>query len=354
MTADASAPIGLPGGPYDPPHVRVLSLAAAKWVSQPIAVLASLGVADALVDGPRAVDDLAAAVGARAGALGRCLRAAASVGVFAERADGTYELTPMAQSLRADAPDSIRNWVLMLNQGPMWDSFGKLEEAVRTGRSAFEVAHGRPLFEHLDKDVEFRGVYESAMGELTSELAAELAPAIDFSGYGTLVDLGGGDGELLGTLLRHCPDSRGVLVERPHVVERARARLAELGVADRTRLVAGDATEEVPAGGDAYLIKNMLHCFDDDTALSVLRRVRAAGGNDAPLFVIEVVVPPGNGFHWAKLIDIEMLADNDGRERGEDEWRELLGRAGFELERIVPATPPQSVLIARPVRRAGD
>ncbi|MFE0101063.1 methyltransferase [Streptomyces sp. NPDC059009] len=348
MTAEASAPIGLPGGPYDPPHARVLALAAAKWAAQPISALASLGVADVLADGPRRVADIAAAVGAHAPSLHRCLRAAACVGVFEEQEDGRYGLTPMADCLRRDAETPIRNWVLMLNEGPMWDSFGKLTETVRSGKAAFEVAHDRPLFEHLDKDAAFRSVYESAMGELTSELAAELVTALDFSGYGTLVDLGGGDGELLGTLLAHAPDSQGVLVERPHVIELARERLARLGVAERVRCVAGDATDEVPGGGDAYLIKNMLHCFDDDTALAVLRKVRAACHDDARLFVIEAVVPPGNGFHWAKLIDIEMLADNDGRERREEEWRDLLERAGFTLERVLPATPPQSVLVAHP------
>ncbi|MEU1151051.1 methyltransferase [Streptomyces sp. NPDC005863] len=352
MTAEASAPIGLPGGPYDPPHARVLSLAAAKWVSQPLSVLTSLGVADVLAEGPLPVAEIASAVGAHTPALHRCLRATASVGVFEELADGRFGLTPMADCLRKDTPTPIRNWVLMLTEGPMWDSFGRLLDTVRTGRPAFEAAHGMPLFEHLDKNVAFRSVYESAMGELTAELAAELAPALDFGAYGTLVDLGGGDGELLGTLLARAPGSTGVLVERPHVIDLARERLDRLGVADRVRLVAGDATEDVPAGGDAYLIKNMLHCFDDATALTVLRKVREAGGDGARLFVIEAVVPPGNGFHWAKLIDIEMLADNDGRERGEDEWRDLLRRAGFTLERVLPATPPQSVLIARPAESA--
>ncbi|QTE00106.1 methyltransferase [Streptomyces cyanogenus] len=349
MTLEASAPIGLPGGPYDPPHARLLALAAAKWAAQPIAVLAEMGIADALADGPRTLADLAAAVEAQPSALRRCLRAAACVGVFAEQEDGRWSLTPMADCLRRDAATPIRNWVLMLTRGPMWDSFGKLAETVRTGRSAFEVAHGTPLFDYLDKDDAFREVYESAMGELTGELAAELADVVDFGRYGTLVDLGGGDGALLGNLLARYPDCRGVLVERPRVIELARPRLTALGVADRVRLVPGDATAEVPAGGDAYLVKNMLHCFDDDTALAVLRRVRAAGGADATLFVVEAVVPPGNDFHWAKLIDIEMLADNDGRERTEEEWRELLHAAGFALDRVCATTPPQSVLIARPL-----
>ncbi|MFE1765211.1 methyltransferase [Streptomyces angustmyceticus] len=349
MTAEASTPIGLPGGSYDPPHVRILSLVAAKWVSQPISVLAELGVADILAEGPQTPEELAETLGVHASSLRRCLRATTSVGVFTEHEDGRYGLTPMADSLRRDAPDSIRSWTLLLTKGPMWDSFGRLAETVRTGKPAFEVAHGATLFEHLDANPGFESLYETAMGELTSEVARELVPVIDLGSYERLVDVGGGDGVLLGTLLQHYPSAKGVLVERPAVIELARQRLADLGVADRVRLVAGDATKDIPADGDAYLIKNMLHCLDDGTALTVLRALREAGGNDAPLFVIESVVPPGNDFHWAKLIDVEMLADSDGRERTEGEWQELFSRAGFELERVVPATPPQSVLVARPV-----
>ncbi|MBO2454942.1 O-methyltransferase [Actinomadura barringtoniae] len=334
----------MPAPPELPAHVQLIGLVAAKWVSQPIYVLAELGIADLLAGGPRSAEDLAAETGVQAGPLRRCLRAAAAVGVFRGLPEGRYGLTPLGECLRTGVPDSVRDLTVLLGDPATFASFGDILETVRTGEPAFPRVHGMPMFSYLDARPEFAAVYQGAWASLSDELGKEV-DAYDFSAFRRIADLGGGHGRLLAALLRACPDTTGVLVDRADVVTMsAPGLLAEFG--ERVAVSPGELPGGLPVDADAYVLKNTLHCFTDEFAASVLASVRAAIGDrpDARLVVIETVIPEDDSYDWGKFIDIEVMVNNGGRERTRAEWEELFGSAGLRLSQAVPTTPPQWVL----------
>lgn len=330
-----------------PPHVRLMSLVAGKWMAQPIIALAELDVAEALAGGPLDTHGLAARVGADADALGRILRAAACLGVVARDPDGRgWHTTEVGEKLRAGVPNSLRDFALFMGDPATMASFAALTETVRGNGPGFDRVHGRPLFEHLAQAPELARRYQGAWGPLTAELAEDVTKDYDFTRYRVLADVGGGNGELLAGLLTALPEARGILIDRPDALETARARLAGGPVASRiTFRPIGD----LPADADAYVLKNVLHCYGDDACAGLLTEVAAAmrGRQDARLVLIETVVAEDDRFDWAKFIDIEVMANNGGRERTRAEWHALLRRAGFALTSVTPTTPPQSVIEAR-------
>lgn len=335
----------MPGPPALPAHVQLMGLVAAKWVSQPIYVLAKLGVADLLADGPRSVEDLAAETGTRTDPLRRCLRAAAAVGVFRGHPDDRYGLTPLGECLRTGVPDSVRDLTVLLGDPATWASFGDILETVRTGEPAFPRAHGTPMFSYLDGHPDLAAVYQGAWASLSDELGKEVVDAYDFTAFRRIADLGGGHGRLLAALLRACPETTGVLVDRADVVAMSGpGLLAEFG--ERVEIAPGELPAGLPVDADAYVLKNTLHCFTDEFAASVLRAVRGAIGDrpGARLIVIETVLAEDDSYDWGKFIDIEVMVNNGGRERTRAEWEELFGSAGLRLARAVPTTPPQWVL----------
>ncbi|MBP0456582.1 methyltransferase [Streptomyces montanisoli] len=329
-----------------PPHVRLMTIVAAKWMAQPIVVLAELDVAGALADGPLDTGELAARVDADADRLGRVLRAAECLGVVArEPGAGGWRMTEMGAVLRADVAHSLRDFTLFLGDPATMASFAELTGTVRGGAPGFDRAHGRPLFEHLAHAPELARRYQGAWGPLTEELAEEAASDFDFGRFGVLADIGGGRGELLAGLLPTLPHSRGILVDRPDVLESAARRFADGPLAGRVDFA---PLGSVPAEADAYLFKNVLHCFPDETCAELLADVAAAmkGRPHTRLVLVEAIVADDDRFDWAKFIDIEVMADNGGRERTEAEWVALLGAAGYDVVSITPTTPPQSIIEA--------
>ncbi|NDZ78811.1 O-methyltransferase [Streptomyces sp. SID10853] len=330
-----------------PPHVRLMTIVAGKWMAQPIVILAELDVAEALADGPLDTPALAARVGAEADALGRILRAAACLGVVARDPGGAgWRMTVVGEKLRAGVPNSLRDFTLFMGDPATMSSFAALTGTMRGEGPAFDLAHGRPLFEHLAHAPELARRYQGAWGPLTAELAEEAARDYDFARFRVLADIGGGNGELLSGLLTALPGARGVLVDRPDVLETARARFADGPLADRVDF---SPIGELPTDADAYVLKNVLHCFTDDACADLLADVAAAmkGRPHTRLILVEAVIAEDDRFDWAKFIDIEVMANNGGRERTAAEWRALLTRAGFSLTSITPTTPPQSIIEAR-------
>jgi hypothetical protein len=322
-----------------PPHVRLLGLVAAKWFSQPIYALAKLNIADLLADGPRPVSDLAAAAGVHPDPLRRCLRAAAAVGVFEEDADGRFGLTDMGNCLRSDEATSLRDLAVLLGEEPMWQSFGDLLETV----------HGVEMFDYLAEHPDLSQVYQGAWATLTSGLAAAAVQDFDFGRFGHVADLGGGHGRLLTTLLRAHPQMTGTLFDRPDVLAHVGPVLAGEGFGERLRLVPGLLPGTRPPAADAYVLKNILHCFDDAASHEMLRAVREAiGERPGRLLIIEAVPAPGDLLDWGKLMDIEVMVNHGGRVRTEREWRDLLADCGFTLCGSVPTTPPHWILEAAP------
>jgi hypothetical protein len=317
-------------------------------VSRAIHVAAALGIADLLVDGPSSAGDLATSTDTHAPTLYRLLRLLASVGVFAEGADGRFSLTPRAESLRSDVPGSQRAWAIMMGGPSFWSSWGELPHSVRTGETAFPKVHGMDRWEYLARHPEESAAFDAAMTSLSAAESAAVVGGYDFSGIGVLADVGGGAGGLLAAILAAHPPMRGILFDRPHVVAGARDLLEREGVADRCRVVGGDFLESVPGGADAYLLKSVIHDWEDELAVRILRTCRAAMSGRAKLLLAERIIRPGNEPDPAKLIDLIMLVMNGGRERTADEFERLLDAAGFRLTDIVRTASPLSVIEATP------
>jgi len=319
---------------------------------QAVYVAAEIGVADALAGGPRPALGMARELGVDPPSLQRLLRALASLGVIGERDDGSFELTAVGELLRRDVPGSLRAAALFYGGRRHWTAWGQLLAAVRSGAPAFGGATPTSFATMAQRAPEAARAFDEAMASLTAPVAAAVVEAFDFSGAGTIVDVGGGRGALLAAVLRAQPSARGVLFEIESVAAAARPLLAAAGLADRCEVVAGDMFAAVPAGGDVYLLKWVLHDWDDERALAILRNCRAAMTASARLLVIERVLParaaarePGpNRF----LSDLNMMLLSGGRERSEDEYRALLGVAGFALRRVLATETPHALLEAAP------
>jgi predicted O-methyltransferase YrrM len=331
-----------------PPHAVLIQMAGALVLSRALYAVAELGVADHLADGPRSAGALAHAAGAHAPSLYRLLRTLASVGVFTEDADHRFALTPLGAALRSDAPGAGRSSIRTFGGPMMWDSFGEFLHAVRTGETGTERALGQPIFGYLSgRPAEAALFGETMLGYHGAEPPA-VAAAYDFAGVGTLVDVGGGIGTLLATVLQANPGMRGVLLEMPHVAAEARPRLAAAGLAERCTVVEGDFFEAVPAGGDAYVLSHVIHDWDEARCQAILANCRRAMGGRGRLLLVEAVLPSGDAPHPGKMLDLVMLTLTGGRERSEAEYAALLAAAGFTLTRVVPTASQASVIEAVP------
>jgi hypothetical protein len=319
-------------------------------VSRAIQVAAVLRIADLLADGPRGVDDLGAMTGTRGPSLYRLLRLLASEGIFTEVAPRRFGLTPLAELLRADVPGSQHALAVWDGTACVWDAWGNVLHALRTGQSAFEHTFGQPHFAYLAEHPDKAAAFNAYMVEQTSRASRAMLAAYDFSGLATIVDVGGGRGALLAAILSAYPAANGILLDQPAVVAEAAALLAQAGVADRCQVVGGDFFVAVPDGGDAYVLRLVLHDWDDARCVAILRTCRRAMASDARLLVVEPLLPPGDLPSYGKYQDIQMLVMlPGGRERTEDEHRALLDAAGLRLTRVVPTASELSVLEATPV-----
>jgi O-methyltransferase domain/Dimerisation domain len=306
-------------------------------VSQAIYVATELGIADLLASGPHSADDLATATGAHAPSLYRVLRLLASEGVFAEEKDGRFVLTPMAEALQRDVPGTLRPLVLFSASDARWRSFGHLVHSVRTGQPAFDHVHGAGLFEYLRQHPDEWLLFDELMATQTAPVARAVATAYDFSRMRTVVDVGGGNGTLAIGLLKAHPHLRGIVFDQPDVAARAEQAIEAERLTSRCEAVGGDFFVDVPAGGDAYLLKYILHDWDDERCVAILQACRSAVPDDGRLLVVELLIPLGSAPSYAKSQDVNMLANLGGRERTEDEYRELYAAAGFKLTRTIPA-----------------
>ncbi|WP_371676282.1 methyltransferase [Streptomyces sp. NBC_01276] len=325
-----------------------MGIAAAKWIAQPVYVLAKLNVADRLAEGEASTAQLAEQLGVRSDPLRRCLRAAASAGVFREAQPDHWALTDMAACLRTDAAMSLRDFTVLMGEEPMWTSFGSIMQALRQEGPVFDKVHGHSMYAHLAQDDELARTYQGAWAPLTQGVMRALSAEYDLSGFDTIVDLGGGDGTALRTLLAEHPGLNGVLMDLPHVREAHRNADDEVGA--RLRTVAGRLPDDVPAGADAYLLKNTLHCLPSPLVRQTLKRVREEMTRpEQRLLIVEAVLGASDGFDWSKLMDIEVMVNNGGREHTLEEWRALLTETGFRLVSAREVLHPQWLLEAQAV-----
>jgi hypothetical protein len=326
-----------------PPEAVLTQMIFGKWVAMALSVAAKLRLADALASGPKSVADLAEKAGAHPPSLYRVLRALASVGVFAEDADGRFRQTPLSEVLRSDVPGSMRAVADYCGADWSWRPWGRLLETVRTGKTAFDEVFGEQAFEYLAKHPDESAVFNEGMTGFSMQESPAVAEAYDFSPFGTIVDVGGGHGHLLCTILKKHPGPKGIVFDSPHVAGGATPRIGKAGLQDRCRAAGGDFFKAVPAG-DGYVMKHIIHDWPDDKSTTILRNCRSAANPGAKLILVEMVIPPGNGPSPGKLLDLEMLVIASGQERTEAEYAALLAGAGWRLTRIVATKAPTSVI----------
>jgi SAM-dependent methyltransferase len=340
MTTTPSAP---------PPQVVLSQMINGYWVTGSIHAAARLGVADKIAGAPRPVAELAREVGADADALYRLLRALAGLGIFVEGPARSFGHTPLSEALREGVPGSMRGLAVLTGLGHL-RAWPEIVHSVRTGQTAFEKVFGEPLFEHLTSDAELGAAFDAAMSGYTAATSAAVAGVYDFTRYRKIVDVGGGNGALLAAILPKVPLSSGIVFDLPAVAERARAFLTARDLAGRCDVVAGDFFQAVPAGGDAYAMKMIVHDWDDQRSIAILKNVRRAIRPEGRVLLMEAVIDPQSGAGApGKLLDINMLVMTGGRERTAEEFAALFAASGFALEEIVPANPTVSVIVGRPI-----
>lgn len=331
-----------------PAPVVMIDLILAAWTSQAIEAAAELGIADALAAGPLQLDDLAAKVSADPDAVGRLLRALSGRGIFRRQPDGAYALTPLADTLRTDVPGSMAAAAQFYGSPQHREHWSMLAESVRTGRASIPRIRGKELFDYLRGDQFLAELFNGAMTSISGLAERPVAAAYDFTPYPTIADVGGGHGRLLAAILAAAPKSRGVLLETPEVAAGALPLLQKLGVAERVRIEEGSFFEGVPEGADLYVLKNVIHDWPDDKAVAILRNLRAAGGADATVVLVELVIPDHNRDFVGKWADLEMLLGMDGsRERDAQEYGALLSRSEFRMTRVIPTASPFSLVEAK-------
>jgi hypothetical protein len=306
-------------------------------VSQALHVVATLGIADLLGDVTRTSDELAAATDAHAPTLYRLLRALASVGVLVELDGRRFQLTPLGERLRSDVPDSIAGWAAFIGRSSHWQAWADLLHSVRTGENAFQHVHGTDVWTYRSTRPEESRLFDRAMTSNSRRSNAALLAAYDFGRFRTIVDVGGGNGAFVAAILAAHTDLEAVLFDQPHVVSAASPLLEEAGVSDRSQVVGGSFFDSVPAGAEAYVLRAVIHDWDDDESIQILNVVRHAMQPDGLVLIVERVIAPPNEGRDGKFSDLNMLVAPGGRERTSDEFTTLLDASGLRLTRIIDA-----------------
>lgn len=329
-----------------PAPMAMMELVVSGWPAQAITTAAQLGIADALADGPLPIDELAARVDADPDALRRLMRALIGRGIFRRRRDGRYALNSLADTLRSDAVISLRGAAMFQGSQEQRERWTLLTDSVRTGESIVPALRGMEGFDYLIEIPEHAKLFDQTMTSLAQMTLAVVVASYDFAAHRTIVDVGGGQGAMLAAILAKAPRSRGVLYDVPRVVAGAPELLRTNGVADRVQIVEGSFFDHVPGGGDAYLLKNIIHDWADDKALHILRNVRSAAAAGTTVLLVEMVVRDNGRDGPENWVDLEMLLNLGSRERTADEYRRLLAHAGFRMTRVVPTASPLCVVEA--------
>ncbi|QUR67774.1 methyltransferase [Mycobacterium spongiae] len=323
---------------------ELFGLILSKVITQCLGVAAQLGIADRLKDGERPVPALAGELNVDESSLYRVLRTLASCGVFAESKPGWFGLTALAEPLAAASSNSLRDFAIFFGHPVHNGAYADIMHSVRTGQSAFKHAHGAELFDYFTTDADFFPVVNNAMTAASRREARAIVAAYPFSGFGTLADLGGGRGLLLSEVLKNVPRIRGVLLDLPEVVAGAEATFEEAGVRDRVSVHGGSFFDAVPVHADGYMMKYIIHDWDDEKATTILRNCAESMRPDGKVLVVDCVLPEGNEPHIGKYLDIEMLLVPGGRERTRAQFEKLFAAAGLRLTDVIPTSTHLSIV----------
>lgn len=327
------------------PRDELNQMIAGFWRTQAVYVAVRLRIPDLLASGPRTADELAAESGSHARSLYRLLRALASSGIFREDSEHLFALTPMSECLRCDTPCSLSGLAWMRGDW-QYRAWGDLLHNVQTGETAFDHVFGESLFEYLGHTPESAAIFDQGMVGVHGRETEAMLTAFDFSDIEILADIGGGNGSVLAAVLTKYPQLKAILFDRADVIDRARANLAQAGVADRVQFIAGDFFQSVPRGADAYFLRHIIHDWTDDQSRTILGNVRSVMPTDGRLLLAEFVLPDGPEPFHGKWFDLAMMTVTGGQERTESEYRTLLEASRFRLQRIVPTTTELSVIEA--------
>jgi hypothetical protein len=326
-----------------PAHFNVLQLLTGAHIAGAVSCLAQLGIPDLVEAGPKSVEELATAIGAQPQALYRLMRATASVGVLSEGADGRFSETPMSAVLRSNTNPSLRSFAIMGGREWHGRAWSHLDYCVRTGRQALEQIYGRPVFEYFEQYPAEAKIFNDAMTGLSMIDGPAVAEAYSFDGIHSIVDVGGGHGSLLATILERNSKLRGILYDVPHVIEGAKDGPLK-PLMERCTFASGDMFSSVPAGADAYIMKHIIHDWPDDQCVKILKACRSSVNPGGRLLVVDSVIQPGNDFSPGKFLDLQMLIFPGGCERSEKQFRDLFAAAGWRLSRVFPTTTGDSVV----------
>lgn len=332
-----------------PPQIAMLQMISGFWISRAIYIIAKLGIADHLAGGPKTAEEIAAATGTHSGAIYRIFRALSSVGVLTEEADQRFGLTPLSETLRTDAPGSLRAFATVELGEEHYPAWGELLYSVKTGEIAFDRHFGMPIWEFFAKNPENARTFDDAMTNVSLAIKDAILASYDATTIRKLADIAGGHGSLLAAILKSNPEMKGVLFDLPGVTEGARKRIEAEGLSDRCEVIAGSFFESVPEGADAYIMKWIIHDWDDERSIAIFKNIRRAIAEGGKLLLVEAVVPPGSEPHFSKFIDLNMLVMTGGRERTEEEYRRLLEAGGFKLTKVIPTDSPMSIIEAAPM-----
>ncbi|MEO5859799.1 MAG: methyltransferase [Pyrinomonadaceae bacterium] len=328
-----------------PPQAIMMQMSMGAMVTQAIFVAAKLRIADIVAGGEKHVDEIAQEAGAHSPSLYRILRTLASLGVFTETQSRIFANTPLSEVLRAAVPGSMRDSMIFMGEPWHFNIWGNMLHTARTGGTAWKETHGVEVFDWFTDNPEAAKIFNGCMSELSAGAAPAIVAAYDFSGIDTLVDVAGGHGFLLSQILNANPSMRGILFDMQHVIDGAGEMLRAHGVEDRVEKVSGDFFVEVPPA-DAYIMKHIIHDWDDERAIRIMQTIHRAMSVDGKLLLSEMVIPEGNEAHPGKMLDLEMLTSPGGVERTAAEYAELFERSGFRLNRIVATMSPHSVIEA--------
>jgi O-methyltransferase domain/Dimerisation domain len=326
-----------------PPPLALLQMATGFWESQAVYVAAKLGIADLLKEGPRSCDDLAKATGTHLSSLCRLMSTLASLGVFVAEEDNRFRPTPLGRALQSGVPGSMRAMVLTLGE-EHYQAWGNLLHSVSTGKPAFDHVYKMGLFQYFTQNAAASQTFNEGMADVTALVSFAVVMAYDFSGISTIVDVGGGHGALIRTILMANRKLKGILFDAAPAIEEAKKCVNGDGFAERCQIVSGDFFQSVPRGSDAYILKNILHDWDDERCVTILKNCQGAMAENGRVLLVETVIAPASGHSFDRLLDLNMLVISGGRERSEAEYRALFDAAGLRLTKIVPTLCPLSVI----------
>lgn len=315
-------------------------------ITQLIYVAAKLGIADLLNDGPKTAADLAVATGTHGPSLYRVMRALTSLGIFNETKTG-FHMTPLGTLLQKDVIDSVCPVAIMRGEECNWGPWGELLYGVQTGKSAFEKVFGMDLFEYYTKHPEAGTFFDQGMSIFSEIVSEAIIESYDFSTIKKVVDIGGGNGALLVAILKKYPEMQGVLYDLPHVVQKANGLVESGGISNRVEIIGGEFFQSIPSGGDIYILKKIIHDWDDERATTILNNCRQVMESNSRILLVEMVIQPQTPI--GKVNDIHMMVVTPGgRERTAEEFRILLANSGFQLSRIIETANKDSIIEGMP------